>query len=81
MLYSSGRWLHRDVEQRTSRYLDFEFQELCKKALALCPEASHIVSYEKTERGYNKVFVFLFNNGKQIVARLPLPTRASGLPP
>lgn len=38
--------------------------------LSLCPEASHIVSYEKKEGGYNKVFIFHLDNKKRIVARL-----------
>jgi hypothetical protein len=75
-LYTSGRWLHRDEEQHASRYINFDFQALCEKVLILHPEASHIVSYEKKEGGYNKVFIFLLNNGKRIVARLP--TRAAG---
>jgi len=76
MVYTSGRWLHRDEEQCASRYINFSFQELCKKVLHLCTEASHIISYEKKEGGYNKVFIFLLDNGKRIVARLP--TRAAG---
>ena len=76
MLYTSGRWLHRDEEQRASRYINFDFQELCKKVLFLSPEAPHIVSYDKKEGGYNRVFIFLLNNGKRIVARLP--TRVAG---
>ncbi|KAJ8068370.1 hypothetical protein OCU04_003932 [Sclerotinia nivalis] len=70
-LYTSGRWLHRDEKQRALRRVDFHFQELCRKVLSLCPDASHILSYEKKEGGCNKVLIFLLNDGKQIVARLP----------
>ncbi|KAF7865797.1 hypothetical protein EAF04_005962 [Stromatinia cepivora] len=75
-IYTSGRWLHRDKEQRALRRIDFHFQELCKKILWLCPEASHILSWEKKEGGFNKVLIFLLNNKTRIVARLP--TRAAG---
>lgn len=70
-IYTSGRWLHRDKAQRALRRIDFQFQELCKKILSLCPDASHIMSYEKKEGGFNKVLIFLLNDGKKIVARLP----------
>ncbi|KAF7944453.1 hypothetical protein EAE96_010845 [Botrytis aclada] len=75
-LYTSGRWLHRDNEQRALRRVDFHFQELCNKVLSLCPEASHILNYEKKEGGFNRVLIFLLDNGKRVVARLP--TRVAG---
>ncbi|THV51389.1 hypothetical protein BGAL_0112g00090 [Botrytis galanthina] len=74
--YTSGRWLHRDKEQRALRRVDFHFQELCNKVLSLCPEASHIISYEKREGGFNRVLVFLLDDGKRVVVRLP--TRVAG---
>ncbi|KAL3422795.1 hypothetical protein PVAG01_04542 [Phlyctema vagabunda] len=78
ILYTSGRWLHRDEEQCALRHIDFSFPELCKKALKLSPDATHIISYEKKEGGFNKVFIFHLNNGTRLVARLP--TRAAGPP-
>ncbi|ESZ92168.1 hypothetical protein SBOR_7463 [Sclerotinia borealis F-4128] len=54
----------------------FPFPRTLQKVLSLCPDASHIISYDKKEGGFNKVLIFLMNNGKRIVARLP--TRVAG---
>ncbi|TGO16472.1 hypothetical protein BPAE_0493g00030 [Botrytis paeoniae] len=75
-IYTSGRWLHRDKEQRALRRVDLQFQELCNKVLSLCPEASHIISYEKKEGGFNRVLIFLLDDGKRVVVHLP--TRVAG---
>ncbi|KAF1850599.1 uncharacterized protein K460DRAFT_391068 [Cucurbitaria berberidis CBS 394.84] len=69
--YTSGRWLRRDALERESRLIRFDFDALCCKIIALCPGASSIVSYDKTEGGFNRVFIFHTNNAKRIVARLP----------
>lgn len=80
--YSSGRWLCWDKSERESRYIPFNFSALCKRAIALCPGAKSIASYEKKEGGYNRVFIFTMDNTmdntRRVVARLP--TRLSGPP-
>lgn len=76
--YSSGRWLCWDKSERESRYIQFNFSALCKRAIALCPGAKSIASYEKKEGGYNRVFIFTMDNTRRVVARLP--TRLSGPP-
>ena len=76
--YTSGRWLRSDKLERGSRYIELDFNALCKRVLELCPGARSISSYEKTEGGYNKVFIFSMDNTSRIVARLP--TRISGPP-
>ncbi|KAL8757396.1 MAG: hypothetical protein Q9184_004219 [Pyrenodesmia sp. 2 TL-2023] len=74
--YTTGRWLRRDKEERDARYISFDFNALRKKVVALCPGATSIVSSEKKEGGFNRVFIFTLNNGKRLVARLP--TRIAG---
>lgn len=77
-IYSNGRWLRWDKLERESRYIEFSFAALCKRAVELCSGAMSIASYEKKEGGYNRVFIFTMNNASRIVARLP--TRISGPP-
>lgn len=77
-VYTSGRWLIHEELERNSRYISVSFDVLCKRILELCPGAVSIVSYEKREGSFNKVFIFTTDNGKRIVARLP--TRISGPP-
>ncbi|KAI4098433.1 MAG: hypothetical protein LQ339_006404 [Xanthoria mediterranea] len=77
-VYSSGRWLRGDSLERESRYIRFDFAALCKRATELCPGATFIVTCEKKEGGYNRVFIFTMNNKSRVVARLP--TRIAGPP-
>ena len=77
-IYSSGRWLRWDNLERESRYIEFSFSALCKRAVELCPGAKSLASHEKKEGGYNKVFIFTMDNTSRVVARLP--TRISGPP-
>lgn len=76
--YTSGRWLRRDKLERDSRYIEFDFHALCKRVIELCPGAISIVSCEKKEGGYNRIFIFTCDNAKRVVARLP--TSVAGPP-
>ncbi|RDL34586.1 uncharacterized protein BP5553_07714 [Venustampulla echinocandica] len=69
-VYTSGRWLHRDQLQRTSRSIHFDFTALCAKVVELCPGAHEIASYDKKEGGFNRVFLFTMDNGARVAARL-----------
>lgn len=69
--YTDGRFLRRDREQRNARYLNFDFDALCKRALELCPGAVSIREYEKKEGEFNRVFIFTCDNRQRIVVRLP----------
>ena len=71
--YTSGRWLKNDRLQRESRRTNFDFLALCDKAVELCPGASSVVSIQKEEGGFNRVFIFSMNNSQRIVARIPTP--------
>ena len=70
-VYTSGRWLLRDKLQRDSRYINFDFDALCRKVVELCPGAASIATYDKKEGGFNRVFIFTTDNAKRVVARLP----------
>ncbi|EXJ54177.1 hypothetical protein A1O7_09514 [Cladophialophora yegresii CBS 114405] len=75
---TSGRWLHRDKAQRQARSLKFDFALLCQKAINVCPGAKSVVQCEKTEGGFNRVFIFSLDNGAHIVAKLAF--RVAGSP-
>ena len=69
--YTSGRWLRRDKLERDSRYINFDFEALCRRVVELCPGAVSIANYDKKEGGFNRIFIFTTNNGKRVVAKLP----------
>jgi len=69
--YTGGRWLRHDKLERDSRYITFDFDALCRRVVELCPEAISIVTYDKKEGGFNRVFIFTTDNAKRVVARLP----------
>ncbi|RHZ44435.1 uncharacterized protein CDV56_102696 [Aspergillus thermomutatus] len=71
--YTSGRWLRHDKVEHDSRYIKFNFEALCQRVIDLCPGADAIATCRKIEGGFNRVFIFMLNNAKQIVARLPFP--------
>ncbi|KAL4911804.1 kinase-like domain-containing protein [Aspergillus aurantiobrunneus] len=70
-IYTSGRWLSRNHLEIDARYVRFDFGALCRRVLTLCLDASTIASCRKIEGGFNRVFVFTLDNGKNLVARLP----------
>ncbi|PCG97968.1 Hypothetical protein PENO1_022810 [Penicillium occitanis (nom. inval.)] len=69
--YTSGRWLRNDQKEREMRYIEFDFDALCVRILALCPGAGSISDCEKIEGGFNRVFIFTLDNSQRIVARQP----------
>ncbi|RMZ80747.1 hypothetical protein DV738_g2621, partial [Chaetothyriales sp. CBS 135597] len=68
------RWLDKDSERRAERCLSFDFQALLDTAVASCPGARSVVTCEKKEGGFNRVFSIQLDNGRNVVARIP--TRA-----
>lgn len=71
--YSSGHWLKADHKQRSLRHVGFDFEALCNRAVEACPGASRVMSYEKKEGGFNRVFVLTMDNGEKVVAKVPFP--------
>jgi hypothetical protein len=48
-VYTSGRWLRHDKLQRASRYIESNFNALCKRVIELCPGAKSVAKNEKVE--------------------------------
>lgn len=69
--YTSGGWIHQDQLQREARRVDFNFQELCARALAICPGTTAIKSIQKLEGGFNRCFVLEMDSGVKVVAKIP----------
>lgn len=69
--YTSGRWLRQDALEREARFIQFDFDALRRRVVALCPGVSSITSYDRKEGGFNRVFIFHTDNGKRMIARLP----------
>ncbi|KAL5041130.1 hypothetical protein BDW71DRAFT_213297 [Aspergillus fruticulosus] len=74
--YTSGRWIYNEHLRLTERYLEFDVPAL-KKAIAAAygHSTSDIISFFKlSEGGFNRLFQATFNDGKQIIARIPYPS-------
>lgn len=69
--YSAGRWLRDDKEHQDARHISVDFEALCRRVVDICPGADSILTFEKKEGGFNRVFVFKTNNEKKVVAKLP----------
>jgi hypothetical protein len=69
--YTDGHWLHHDRIQCQARHLWFDFYALCERVIEQSPKAQRIVSRDKKEGGFNRVFVFSLDNGERLVARIP----------
>ncbi|GKZ32037.1 hypothetical protein AbraIFM66950_001126 [Aspergillus brasiliensis] len=69
--YTSGRWLRDAKKERASRYIECDFDALCRRILDLSPKASSIIDCQKVEGGFNRVFVFELNDDTRLVAKLP----------
>ena len=69
--YTQGRWLHRNNERQEARRLSFNFDALLGLAIDRSPGATRVLSCDKKEGGFSRVFVIRLDNGKSVVARLP----------
>lgn len=69
--YTSGRWLHRNKAQTEARYIRFDYDALCRKAVEKCPGSQSVVECKKIEGGFNRVFLFTMDDKQTLIARLP----------
>ncbi|KAF9523130.1 hypothetical protein CPB83DRAFT_871741 [Crepidotus variabilis] len=71
--HTTYRFLHREQEELSRRYLSFNVDGL-KAAAARAGGATSVVAMRKfTEGEFNKAFLMTLDNGKEVVGRLPLP--------
>lgn len=70
--YSGGRWLHRDEQRRKARRLEFDFDALLDVAVKNSKGAREVVSCEKKEGGFSRVFIVQLDKGAKIVAKDPM---------
>ncbi|THV72328.1 hypothetical protein D6D27_09613 [Aureobasidium pullulans] len=68
---TSGRWLHRNKEQTEARYIQFDYDALCRKAVEQCPGSQSVAECKKIEGGSNRVFLFTMDDEQTLIARLP----------
>jgi len=69
--YTSGRWLHRNKEQTEARYIEFDYNALCRKAVEQCPGSHSVAECKKIEGGFNRVLLFTMDDEQTLIARLP----------
>lgn len=69
--YTSGRWLRGDELGRSTRYITFDFETLCRRVIELCLGAASISNCQK-KGGSDGVFIFTTDNGQSLVADSPL---------
>ncbi|KAK4553092.1 hypothetical protein LTR86_009819 [Recurvomyces mirabilis] len=73
---SRGRWLDRDERRQRARRQEFNFDALLDVAVKCSKGAHEVVSCEKREGGFNRVFLIEFDNKAKVVAKVPM--RAAG---
>ncbi|EXJ89547.1 hypothetical protein A1O3_02614 [Capronia epimyces CBS 606.96] len=69
--YSDGKWLRNDKENQQARRISFNFDALRRRVVEIS-NAESISTFEKKDGGFNRVFIFTTNNGKMVVAKVPV---------
>ncbi|KAJ8610901.1 hypothetical protein MRB53_038289 [Persea americana] len=69
--YTHGRWLVRERLELQARRIEFDFDALCRRVVQVCGGSSAIRSCTKREGGFNRVFLFVFEDDKHVAAKLP----------
>ncbi|KAM5468853.1 hypothetical protein MauCBS54593_004848 [Microsporum audouinii] len=78
--YTGGRWLYNEAKQLADRSLTFNMKELVRTAATSQGyDINSCIKVEKLPEGdFNKTFLITFQNGKQVIAKIP--NRNAGLP-
>ncbi|KZF23975.1 hypothetical protein L228DRAFT_86005 [Xylona heveae TC161] len=71
--YANGRFLVDEQLQFDRRFLKFNVDALCDVVAATDVEPSPIAAIEKREGGFSKALLMKKKNGKEVLAKLPLP--------
>ncbi|OJJ46851.1 hypothetical protein ASPZODRAFT_1837809 [Penicilliopsis zonata CBS 506.65] len=73
--YTTNRWLSNDAQEASKRYRRFNIPELLSVAVQSsgtdADRCTHMMKYQEGQ--YNKTFLLAFNNGSEVVAKLPNP--------
>lgn len=71
--YTAGRWLWNESDQLARRYVHFDINELVRVAAGSLG-ASNCTEIKKLPEGnFNKTFLLTFDNGSEVIARIPNP--------
>ena len=71
--YTVGRFIHNEAKQLALRRISFDIAALMNVAVNACG-AQRVVSMKKVEEGhYNKGFLLVLDNSKEVIARIPTP--------
>jgi hypothetical protein len=70
--YTRDRRLINDLLEREARYLSFDYERLYDVVISHSPGAKHITAVEKSEGGNARVLIFSLDNGRKVVAKLPV---------
>lgn len=71
--YTRGRFVVNEAEEMRQRHVRFDMNELARLA-ANTVGAKEVVNIKKCADGlFNKAFVFTFEDGKQVVGKVPNP--------
>jgi len=71
--YTSARWLWKENEQLQRRRVSFNVTELAKVAAKATGANSCVTLTKLPEGNFNKVFLMVMEDGKEVVAKLPNP--------
>ncbi|KAF2845642.1 hypothetical protein T440DRAFT_502359 [Plenodomus tracheiphilus IPT5] len=69
--YTNGRFLVKEKESRTQRYLKFNLDKLCALAASAGNSNAPIRTIEKLEGGFSKALILRKEDGTEVVAKLP----------
>ncbi|RDH30425.1 hypothetical protein BDQ94DRAFT_181707 [Aspergillus welwitschiae] len=75
--YTNGRFLVNEKHEMSKRYARFDLDALCALVSDLPHVSSPISRIDKMEGGFNKALLMTAENGKEVIARLPLRSRTS----
>ena len=71
--YTSARWLWNEKEQLRRRRISFNVTELVEVAVKATGSNSCVNLTKLPEGNFNKVFLMVMDDGKEIIAKLPNP--------
>ncbi|KAJ9388316.1 hypothetical protein DTO063F5_2647 [Paecilomyces variotii] len=70
--YTNGRFLVNEARERARRYAEFNVDALCSLVSSLPSISSPISKIDKMEGGFNKALLMTAENGKEVIAKIPL---------